>query len=375
MICPVIFKPETNIHQDFRAKNLLVSNGIALEASAENEAFKPDFMEVSVVDSLNIQVLRGFGLKPKSVRKEKSYFVCSTDKGLKTIRRTNLSHENILFQHELKERLFSGGFAETDRFGLSVHCLPYFDFEDEVYTITDNFPLREAVFSNGDDFRLLVRAVSKMHSVGKYFSFEAHLPSKTDFDLVYRKNSAALRSVKKRVLRQSALSDFDVVFLKDFDFMLSQLDEWHCFVMAHGVSALVGCGGFAHNNLKEENLLFDGQRVYITDFSSVSPGSHVRDLADIIKRYQKKADCLNIDILSVIKLYGEVNALTRNDLLLLYSLLKYPERYLRLCFQYYEKKRTWTPAAFTTRLQALSSTKHDFNAYIERLRPFVLKEG
>ena len=328
------------------------------------------------MENFAVQALRGFSLKCKNVSKEKSYFVCGTDKGLKMLQKVTVSCEKINFAHQVKEMLFNNGFTAVDRFVVSQNDgRPFVLLDDGVYTVVDYIPKNysETNFGDNAEFSGIIRAVAEMHSILKKSFKTAENSSQSnkpfEIDSIYQKHFGDLKAYKKTALRQARLSEYDVLFLKNCDFYLELLSSWHSAANGEEFTGVMDDASekhyISHNLLKEETVLKkpDGD-FFILNFSECDFSHYVHDTASLIKRYIKNLPVENIPLDDVIGEYCSVNPLNSGEINALKTILLFPDNFLKNCAIYYSKKRTWIPAAFLTRMEVITQNREKQTKYM-----------
>lgn len=336
------------------------------------------------MEELSSQVLQGFGLKPRSVTKHKLFYICNTDKGTKLIKRMAAEEEkaksSILFQHNIKEDLFSQGYKSLDRFNISIKNEPFYILDGSAYIATDYLPYRESNFSNADEFKNIVKNVAVMHSLAKSTAVIKDTNNqlkKNSIDDLYYSSLDKLITFKKNITKYKQLSDFDVLFYKNYDYYILCLDKWFVSIKKSKYEEMnnkaVQDGRICHNLLKEEYILINKNDIYITNFSECSYGHFLNDLTSIIKRHFKANTERPLCVTEIIDTYHKSNPLTKQDIELLYAMLIFPDKFIKICTQYYTKKRTWIPGAFKARMEQTIQTKDAYMKYIDRIYKDFLK--
>ena len=83
------------------------------------------------------------------------------------------------------------------------------------------------------------------------------------------------------------------------------------------------------------------------------------DLAAYIRRYFKKTEGTAAGISAMLERYGRHCPLSERDMILLQGMLLYPEKFLRLINEYYNRRRTCVSPAMRERLAA--AAKEELN--------------
>ena len=332
------------------------------------------------MDDLNHQVIRGFGVKAKTVSKHKSFYICNTDRGMMIVKQSvSLSTERIGFQHMVKETLYAGGFENIDRFQLSIDNEPFFVFDGLAYIMTNYISQRETDFGDTQMLREILKQTALMHKT----LADAELSCPDDFttpsiipEEEYKHSVRELSALKKRLSKVGQLSDFDVILLKNYSYYLELLRDWERFSAKSDIYTTqqnaIKKRYICHNLLKEENIIPEqhgkSHTLYITNFSECAIGHYVLDLASIIKRhFRASAPGEHMSIQPLIEGYTRYNPLDVSELELLKSILIFPDKFLNICTQYSQKKRTWVPGTFISRLENLINRQDEYLEYVMTL--------
>ncbi len=323
------------------------------------------------MEELNTEVLRGFGIRPRKIFKEKNYYICLSAEGAKQIYMNRCSTEQVEFQHYVKELLASCGFEYTDRYYLSLTGEPYVCCGGDVFTMTDPFNSPDGDFSDAENFLEIVSSVAGFHFILKETDFDSSACGVKRLNDSYQNDSNNLFRLKKMLTGKNRLSDFDVLLRKNLD-SFSELTNKSYILLdkaEYNVSLrrAAGRGGICHNALKEENIKYVNENHCIINFSECGFGYYCDDLAYIIKRYYAAADGRKLPVTDITEAYRAVNPLTEQDISALYALLLYPDKFLKIVSQYNLKKRSWVPGTYIARLNSAIEAREGFLKYIEPL--------
>ena len=317
------------------------------------------------MEDLNINVIRGFGIKHRYITKEKSAYVCHTDSGKKIIKKVSAEPKYILFQHNIKNHLHQNGFCNLDMYMLSSQNKPYFEFNNERYTMTNQIQGRNAEFQQKEDFKNVILGVANFHKHSKGLhpvnGLEVYKNDAVKDSFERKINELA--SIKKRVRKHTSLSDFDVIFIKNYDYYMELMLHSKKLLENSQYEKLINEAKtkniICHNFLKEENIFFNGNNeLFLSNFAEVSIDPYIIDLAELIKRYVKVLPEDYWTLLEILEIYTNINPLSSAELQALQPLLLFPSKFLKICNQYYSKKRSWVPSALNIRIQNLIAKKN-----------------
>ena len=317
---------------------------------------------------LNALVLKSFGINAKKVIKEKSYYICDTPDGCRMLAKARESAERIVFQHEIKEHLFNAGFPWIDRYLETPDGNPYVIADGERYVLTPFIECREPDLSGTEDILRMIDAAARWHTHARRISFSgAAFAQSVPLTETFKKQAGLINSFRKRVNRQTRLSDFDVLFIKHAGAYADKINE-AAESLAQSEYGLRHTQALAenhicHNLLKEETMPIGGGQVYITQYSEASTDIQLNDLCALIRRYAQKAGADALPLAKILESYDRAAPITAEDLAVLRALLLYPHQFVNLSVEFYSKKRSWTPNAMINRMSTVIAGKDFFEGY------------
>ena len=112
-------------------------------------------------------------------------------------------------------------------------------------------------------------------------------------------------------------------------------------------------GAFCHNAYKGEALRQNEKgEIFVGSFDKCSSELPLADLAYYLRRYFKKTEGTEQGVFAMLENYGRHQPLSEGDLTILQGMLVYPEKFLRLVNEYYNKRRACVSPAMQERLAA-----------------------
>ena len=321
------------------------------------------------MDLLSAQVLQGFGVAAKKIKKDKSCFVLTTESGNLTIKKSLDSSARVTFAHEIKEHLAANGFPHTDRFRPALSGKPYVEHDGDIYVCTNTLNLRETIFTEALDVRCAIENIAHMHRQARGIKSGAKFRREGSLTQLH-KDVADITAIKRRLGTNGSLSDFDVIFLKNYDFYISQMRETLAELESTGIEnymqEALSQPSIIHNRLKEETMLVDGDQLYITNFGAAELGYSIFDLVSIISRYiRENPNGCELPVYSLFEAYDKHHPLRLEDIRITRALLRFPFRFVKLLRAYYSKKRTWTPSAIFSKMQDIVSARDNYYQQLE----------
>ncbi len=298
----------------------------------------------------------GYGLRFFGGNRIRTGYLCKTDKEIVEIRKVNIEKNHILFEHELKQHLIKKGFCHISTFLITKENLPYYVLDKDCYVAERPLETQPLDEEEKQTFIIGAKTLSKLHKSAKglqskqgYFSGEKRLEK-------YEKRRIELLKIKKRIEKQSSYTPLDLLIKQNFEYYIEKIEQakelfhqaQYCDIMQKATIEKTVC----HNAFKGENIQQDTNGViFVTGFGKCSYDSTVVDLALYLRRLLKKQQC---DIQTAEKMlcaYEQEMPLSKQDKILLLALLSYPEKFLSLCNEYYNKRRVCISPAMIERMQ------------------------
>lgn len=325
------------------------------------------------MDEFTSTLVQKFNFKPKYIRRKKYMYICNTDKGIKVIRPVNYTTDKILFVHNIKQHLIQQGFNQIDYYYMSEENLPYIINEDIIYVMTDFIDLEECDLSKGSDTKKAIELIANFHKLSQGFKFD-NLDKPIDcLDIkgVFLKKLENLKKMKKIVSKQKKLTDFELAFIKTYDYFYNSAIEAIDILEKYKYESLNKLAKknvmICHNKIKEENILI-GHKCYLTQLENITIDHYIYDLASFIIRYIKKHPEDYIKLEEILITYSKINYIDGNILPILYALIKFPNRYIETCQSFFDRRRNFTPISISSDLENILDLKEFQENYISRIK-------
>lgn len=320
------------------------------------------------MEDLNTRVLKAFDLKPLNIVKEKGSYKIQTLDGCRIIKKTDLSADNIKFQHEVKEHLHSFGFRYIDRYYCGISEKPFVSLDGSNYIMTDYVQYPEASFENNEEFIKVIKSVANMHNILRKSKITCK-QAMADEDLIscYERSINKLKKIKAGLNIEKRLSDLDVIYLKNYAYYIENIETAAKIIKTSNYNEVQRQNlnnGIRHNGLREENIYINNDDVYITNFSQATMGNFIFDLENLIRRYTKKLPENPLQISDIISIYNKNNPINKDELAVLSASLKYPQKFIKICSQYYNKKYSFIPGSIYERMQKEIKGREAYEAYL-----------
>lgn len=206
--------------------------------------------------------------------------------------------------------------------------------------------------------------LGEMHAAAKGLTSEAAHWEKNRLPQLYAKRRSELAKVRRRNDKRGSYDAIDLLLLQYYEPYMERAAEAEELLCRGGYAEAIARtaqeGGFCHNAYKGEALRqeTDG-RIFVGISINAAQNCHWQDLAAYIRRYFKKTEGTAAGISAMLERYGRHCPLSERDMILLQGMLLYPEKFLRLVNEYYNRRRTCVSPAMRERLAA--AAKEELN--------------
>lgn len=327
------------------------------------------------MDDFTASLIQEFNCKPKYIKKLKYMYICYTDKGTKLIKPISNSIENIQFIHKIKQHLKEQDFNNIDFYYTSKNGLPYVINQDITYVMTDYLDFEECNFGKENDILNSIKTIAKFHKFSQ--NSQKPLDENTiqflDIKLYFEKKLEALKKLKKIVSKQKNLSDFDVNFIKNYNYFYENaviaieiLKKYNYNIINKQACKKVM---ICHNKLKEESLLIAKNNIYISNMEYITIDHFIKDLSSFLIRYIRKHENNPLTLEKILNEYIKINHIDNYLFPILYAMLLFPERYIQTCESFYDRKRSFTPISISSQLENILSLKDYHINFISSIKP------
>ena len=299
----------------------------------------------------------GYGLQLRGTSRIRTGLVCRTDQGLWELKKSRGHKENLYFAFDVKEQLRKNGFTQIGRFYPTQEGEPFYQQDGVLYTLEDVMPAEALAEDCAASFIRGAEALGQMHAAAKGLKSTYAQWDREKLPKRYAKRRSGLAKIKKRSEKNGTYDAIDLLLLQYYGLYMEQTAEAEELLKRGGYAQAVEqaeqTGAFCHGAYKGESLrlLQDGS-LCIGGFDQCEAELPLADLAAYLKRYMKKTDGQTEGVTVMLHAFEKHYPLSEKDILLLQGMLLYPEKFLRLINEYYNRRRACISPAMEERLQA-----------------------
>ena len=310
------------------------------------------------MEDINEKILwEGYGLRFRGGTRTRTGLICRTDQGLRELKKPRGSLESIRLAFDVKERLMENDFRRVTRFHLTAEGEPFYRYEGVLYTLEDVMPTEVLSEDNEGAFIRGAETLGQMHRAAKGLQSEAARWDRERLPKLYARRQGEMAKIRRRNDKRGNYDAIGLLLLQHYETFMAQAGEAASLLEKGGYPEAVDRaekeGAFCHNAYKGEALrLHEKGQIFVGSFDKCSSELPLSDLAYYLRRYWKKAEGNAAGVMEMLEGYGRHMPLSEKDLTLLQGMLLYPEKFLRLVNEYYNKRRACVSPAMGERLAA-----------------------
>jgi CotS family spore coat protein len=247
--------------------------------------------------------------------------------------------------HEVKKHLYKNDFKNIDIFELSKAGLPYVEYDNEIYVVSNWIFGRECELSNPIDLKKSIRALAEFHRTMNGLNLdEKNVEVKSNlgkWPSEFQKKLAYLNRMKKEANKNK--SDFDRLYMKNCSEYIYMAEIAQTLLKESPYEKLIKNAkyknGFCHKDFTYHNIIIgENNKTYIIDFDYSCFELRIYDIASFIMRNMRKCNWDAEVADDILNEYNKVNPLTQDEYETIKALFIFPQKIWRIVNRYYNRK-------------------------------------
>ena len=265
--------------------------------------------------------------------------------------------ENLRLAFCVKEQLQKNGFGNISRFYRALDGEPFYRHDGILYTLEDVMPAEALPEDHTEDFVRGAETLGRMHQAAAGLCNDAARWDRERLPRLYAKRRSELAKIRRRNDKRGNYDAIDLLLIRNYDRFMGQVREAEELLQKGGYREAVDRaakeGAFCHNAYKGEALrVSEKGEIFVGSFDKCGSELPLADLAAYLRRYFKKTEGSAAGVAAMLESYGKHCPLSAADLTILRGMLVYPEKFLRLVNEYYNRRRACVSPAMQERLAA-----------------------
>ncbi len=297
----------------------------------------------------------GYGLGYYGGVRTRTGMVCKTNQGSLELKKARDTVPHIRFAHDVKEQLFENGFCNIARFRESLEGNPFFRWNETTYVLEDVLPTEVLGDEELSGYVRGAKILGQMHKNAKGLESAYGLWNGAKLPMQFAKRQSEFAKIKRRIQKTGKLDPIDMLVTQTYTPYMERV-EGAILYLAQGeytahMEQAQQRGTFCHKSFKGSNLRLKNGEIFVGGFEHAAADLGLLDLASYLKRYMKKMEGTQSGVLEILESYTSIMPMTDKEMLLLQAFIMYPEKFLRLLNEFYNRRKTCISPAMENRMK------------------------
>ncbi|MBR1691521.1 MAG: CotS family spore coat protein [Lachnospiraceae bacterium] len=349
------------------------------EASGAGIACFHYIMGVIELNDRAVSLFENYDLTISKTRKGRGAMIAETDKGMKILTEYQGHKEKAELLEHVMRYIKEQGFPYID-------CLLRnndgeiitTDYDGRQYVVKDFLPGRECNVKDLQECRRVVKELAKLHSCmcGLFDDYKSPV-SRQNMMGEFDKKNAQLKRVRAFIRKSPVKTDFELLFLKEYDRFLKQtqtagscLTDEVCDALCRRVTENAV---YCHGDCSHHNLLIADDHVSIINFEKCKTDTQLKDLALFLRKVLEKNAWSASFGMGILHAYGEIRPLSAEEFSYLFARLSYPEKFVKIAGSYLNQRKSLPAKRQSDKLCALLEMEEARTAFLNEYRKECLR--
>lgn len=323
-----------------------------------------------------LSVLEQYHLNVKSTRKTRGAFFCDTDEGLLLLRESGMSKKRVPALYRLCEHLREQGYEQVDQLVPNAEGEYVSTLEDGTeYILKYWFRGRECDIRKGGEVMEGIKNLATLHKF-MHLDMEEAVSCGTHLKEEYLSHNRELKKVRKFMRGQSPKGEFELAFLKYFDYIyqwaeaaircLEESDYEQLYQ-----SSIDNCC-LTHGDYNYHNIIVTPNGLATTNFDKFKKDIQAEDLYYYLRKAMEKHGWNRKMGDHMINAYCQVRPLSDAELEYIKLRLVYPEKFWKIADSYYRSNKAWISVKSVEKLQVAITQTEEKRHFLENIFSFHL---
>lgn len=293
-----------------------------------------------------VSLFEKYELIVERTKKGRGAIIADTDKGTKILTEYQGYQDKVDFLEGIMDEIKQNGFPFIDCYIRSKEeQIITTDYAGKAYVVKDFLSGTECNVRDLEECRMVVSNLAHLHSCMQGLTLE-YPKSITPENLLqeFNKKNRELKRVRANVRKSPAKTDFELLFLKEYERFYEQSNKAMAYLSEHVCETLckriLEKATYCHGDCSHHNLLVDGDHVNVINFEKCKPDTQIKDLALFVRKILEKNNWEPDRGFEIIQEYHQLLPLSKEEFFYLYARLYYPEKFVKIAGSYLNQRRS-----------------------------------
>lgn len=318
-------------------------------------------------------VLEQYELEVRQINRGRGALLCDTDKGLKLLKEYKGSGRKAemllqVLEHVQQHFSYIDQYAVNKQGGVVTQ-----DRDGRNYIVKDWFEGRECDVRDTDEVCKAVSGLALLHQSFQMPPEECEYRFRQEnMEQELVRHNRELRKIRRFIRENGKDTKFETYVINHYPYFYEQAEAVTQELLQSDVHELQleaeEKGYLCHGDYNQHQVLFLKKGIAITNFDKCHVGIQVKDLCQFMRKVLEKNNWNVTMGKRMIDAYSSVLPLSKPSHAYILYRLSYPEKFWKLCNQYYNSNKAWVPEKMIHKLETLVSQEDAKCRFIESLR-------
>lgn len=315
---------------------------------------------VSLLENYEIEVLRTW--------KGRGAILCETNQGTLILKEYAGHREKSIFQDAVLSQIRQQGFSNIESIIRNKEGeLLTVDQDGICYVLKTYFEGRECDVRDMDECTYAMKNLARLHKASIMQEKLSYPGCVYTVGQEFEKHNKELRRVRKFLKEKSQKTDFEIYLMQCYDYFFNlalQIAEEFRFFGKGEIDRGITC----HGDFQHHNIIFGGKELYIINFEKCMKDSPARDIYLFMRKLLEKSNWHKETGFLLLSAYEEEFKLEKEDYIILYYRLAYPEKFWKIVNFYYNSGKAWIPGKNFEKLVKVNEQEKEKIEFLETFK-------
>lgn len=315
-------------------------------------------------------IVEQYELSVSQITKGRGTYICKTDEKDMVLVPFRGSNERAEFLKSVMEYLCENGFIVEKIYRTKEGTAVAKDELEGKYILKEMFSGTECNIRNVGDIKEAVTQLALLHVALSQCPLEIPQFMKQEEETslsVYEKHIRELIKVKNYIKNKKKKNEFERKFQEHYPGFIQMANQ--------SVRLLAGkqtdCFALNHGDFNQHNVIKTAEGYRIIHLENLNFGISVSDLVNFLRKTMEKNSWDENLGMNMLKWYGEVSPISKEDYKLIYTLLLFPEKFWKIANHYYNSHKAWLSGRDIEKLDKVIGQEPARLSFLEKLFSFI----
>ena len=310
------------------------------------------------IEKIKNAISENYFIEITELKKVKNTYKINSTKGDYCIKIIKYEFAHFNFILSAIKHLQSRGFETIPKILKTRDGEDYIKLGSKFAYLTEWIPSRVSNYDDLSELALISQKLGELHKCSGGFIINSSMKPRIawySWVEVFNTRCDEILDFRKRIYQKANRSQFDRIYLENIDKEIERGKKAIQGIIEAGYYKLMDkevlkCG-FCHHDFAHHNILIDSKgAINIIDFDYCILDTHIHDLASLLIRTMKGGNWSKDIADIVITNYCKTNQVTKEELKLMKSFIKFPQTFWQIGLQYYWEQQSWSEEVFINKI-------------------------